>query len=178
MYLLFYFHFKESFLQSICSLPLVLSAHYHDEMLVPLSGKVSGNASVLQLQPFHKQTFTSTFSLSPFLSFAVVSFSQTKVPPRTPEGWAEVKEGKGTGKCLRRIVQPVLESAVQKSFFALAWNKVYVGYLEERGGLEEEKKRENTHYGSKLNNNEATDVGSGPLAFIPLSAAIAASWFK
>lgn len=47
MDLVFYFHFKELSLQSICSLPFLLSAHPCDEELVPLSGKVSGNASVL-----------------------------------------------------------------------------------------------------------------------------------
>lgn len=88
-----------------------------------------------------------------------------------------MKEEKETGKCLRRIVQPVLESTVWKFFFVIARNNIDVEYLKERG-LEEKNKRENTHNGSKLSNNEATDLGSGPLAFISLTSPAEASWFK
>lgn len=96
------FLFKESFFFFFFtvhfSLPFLLSAHHFDENLVPLSGKVSSNASVLQLQPFHEQTFIATFSLSPSLSSALVSFSQTEVPPRTLEGWARSEGREGDGE--------------------------------------------------------------------------------
>lgn len=44
--------------------------------------------------------------------------------------------------------------------------------------LEDKKKWESTHNGSKLSDNEATGVGAGHLAFVFLTAAAEASGFK